>query len=98
MAARPITLACPPVAEERLERHRVAHRRTLAAGEAFFQVAKDSARPFFVETAAGSVRVTGTQFNVRTAPAGQPVPGEPLPAVVHDDHRGQHEMSESEDC
>lgn len=46
-------------------------RVRLAAGEAFFHVAKDPARPFFVETAAGSVRVTGTQFNVRTAPAGQ---------------------------
>jgi transmembrane sensor len=46
-------------------------RVRLAGGEAFFHVAKDSARPFIVETAAGSVRVTGTQFNVRTAPAGQ---------------------------
>jgi transmembrane sensor len=46
-------------------------RVRLAGGEVFFHVAKDSARPFFVETAAGSVRVTGTQFNVRTAPAGQ---------------------------
>jgi len=46
-------------------------RVRLAGGEAFFHVAKDSARPFFVETAAGSVRVTGTQFNVRTGQAGQ---------------------------
>jgi transmembrane sensor len=46
-------------------------RVRLAGGEAFFNVAKDSARPFLVETAAGSVRVTGTQFNVRTAPSGQ---------------------------
>jgi transmembrane sensor len=43
----------------------------LAAGEAFFQVAKDPARPFIVETPAGSVRVTGTHFDVRTdGPAG----------------------------
>ena len=35
-------------------------------GEALFTVAKDSARPFFVETAAGVVRVTGTVFNVRS--------------------------------
>lgn len=45
-----------------------AERRVrLAGGEAFFTVTKDPARPFFVETPAGSVRVTGTEFNVRTA-------------------------------
>ncbi|HTL68166.1 MAG TPA: FecR domain-containing protein [Lacunisphaera sp.] len=38
----------------------------LPAGEAFFHVSKDPARPFIVETPAGSVRVTGTQFDVRT--------------------------------
>jgi transmembrane sensor len=43
-------------------------RVRLAAGEAFFHVARDPSRPFFVETPAGSVRVTGTQFNVRTDP------------------------------
>lgn len=43
-------------------------RVRLAAGEAFFHVSKDPNRPFFVETPAGSVRVTGTQFNVRTDP------------------------------
>ncbi len=37
----------------------------LARGQAFFSVAKDAARPFFVETPAGTVRVTGTQFDVR---------------------------------
>jgi transmembrane sensor len=37
----------------------------LTTGEAFFTVHKDAARPFIVETPAGSVRVTGTQFNVR---------------------------------
>jgi transmembrane sensor len=42
-----------------------AERRVrLASGEAFFQVAKDASRPFHVETPAGSVRVTGTAFNV----------------------------------
>ncbi|MDI1250369.1 MAG: FecR domain-containing protein [Lacunisphaera sp.] len=41
-------------------------RVRLAAGEAFFTVRKDATRPFTVETPAGSVRVTGTQFNVRT--------------------------------
>ncbi len=43
----------------------------LAAGEAFFTVSKDPSRPFIVETPAGSVRVTGTRFNVR-AEAGAP--------------------------
>jgi transmembrane sensor len=43
-----------------------ARRVRLAGGEAFFHVSKDPARPFFVETPSGSVRVTGTQFNVRT--------------------------------
>lgn len=37
----------------------------LASGEAFFVVSKDPARPFVVETPAGSVRVTGTKFDVR---------------------------------
>lgn len=41
-------------------------RVRLAGGEAFFRVAKDPARPFYVETPAGSVRVTGTEFNVRS--------------------------------
>jgi len=42
----------------------------LEAGEAYFEVARDPARPFFVETEAGTVRVTGTKFNVRAAPPG----------------------------
>jgi transmembrane sensor len=41
-------------------------RRVRLAGEAFFAVANDSARPFVVETPHGSVRVTGTAFNVRS--------------------------------
>jgi transmembrane sensor len=44
-------------------------RVRLAGGEAYFRIAKDPARPFFVETPAGSVRVTGTEFNVRTESA-----------------------------
>lgn len=42
-------------------------RRTvrLTAGEAFFTVAKNPDHPFLVETPAGTVRVTGTRFNVR---------------------------------
>lgn len=42
----------------------------LAAGEAFFSVHKDASRPFVIETPSGSVRVTGTQFNVRTDSTG----------------------------
>lgn len=44
-------------------------RRTieLTEGEAFFSVAKDPAHPFLVRTPAGTVRVTGTRFNVRLA-------------------------------
>lgn len=43
-----------------------AHERhvRMADGEAFFTVAKDKSRPFIVETPAGSVRVTGTVFDV----------------------------------
>ncbi|MEJ1971973.1 MAG: FecR domain-containing protein [Lacunisphaera sp.] len=43
---------------------------SLSDGEAFFTVAKDAAHPFLVETAAGVVRVTGTEFDVR-APGGR---------------------------
>ena len=41
-------------------------RVRLAGGEAFFTVTKDANRPFVVETPAGSVRVTGTVFDVRS--------------------------------
>lgn len=37
----------------------------LARGQAFFAVAKDPQRPFVIDTPAGSVRVTGTKFDVR---------------------------------
>jgi transmembrane sensor len=43
---------------------RAERRVRLASGEAFFAVSKDQTKPFYVETPAGSVRVTGTQFNV----------------------------------
>lgn len=42
----------------------------LEHGEAFFSVAKDPAHPFLVETPAGTIRVTGTQFNVRLKEGG----------------------------
>ncbi|MCU1292618.1 MAG: fec operon regulator FecR [Bryobacterales bacterium] len=47
---------------------KVRHVR-LAAGEAFFAVHKDPSRPFVIETPAGSVQVTGTQFDVRAESA-----------------------------
>lgn len=42
-------------------------RVQLAEGQAYFAVAKDPARPFVVQTPAGSVQVTGTAFDVRTS-------------------------------
>jgi transmembrane sensor len=46
---------------------RSERRIRLAEGEAYFVVTKDKERPFFVETPAGTVRVTGTVFDVRVA-------------------------------
>jgi transmembrane sensor len=37
----------------------------LQSGEAFFSVARDPAHPFSVRTPAGTIRVTGTRFDVR---------------------------------
>jgi transmembrane sensor len=54
-----------------VEDSRTERRVRLANGEAFFIVSKDKARPFTVETPAGSVRVTGTIFNVLTEAANQ---------------------------
>jgi transmembrane sensor len=46
------------------------HKRSikLASGEAFFQVAHDSSRPFFVAAQDAIVRAVGTQFDVEIAP------------------------------
>lgn len=41
-------------------------RRVEISGEAYFRVAKDEQRPFFVETAGQLIRVTGTEFNVNS--------------------------------
>jgi transmembrane sensor len=49
----------------RIENRRDERHVVLASGEAYFMVAKDKAHPFIVETAAGSVRVTGTMFDVQ---------------------------------
>lgn len=49
-----------------VENTRDERRVRLASGEAYFAVAKNASRPFIVETPTGSVRVTGTIFDVRT--------------------------------
>lgn len=49
----------------RFENGEKERRVRLADGEALFAVAKDPSRPFIIETDHGSVRVTGTTFNVR---------------------------------
>ena len=53
----------------RFENDKTVRRAILAGGEALFFVAKDHARPFIVDTKAGSVQVTGTTFNIRTNPS-----------------------------
>lgn len=50
----------------RFENRKAERHVLLAGGEALFTVARDPHRPFTVETPTGSVRVTGTTFNVRT--------------------------------
>lgn len=45
-----------------------ARRVRLSDGEAFFDVAHDPARPFFVEAPGALVRVVGTQFEVKAMP------------------------------
>ncbi len=49
----------------RFENGEKERRVRLADGEALFTVAKDASRPFIIDTDHGSVRVTGTIFNVR---------------------------------
>ena len=48
-----------------LDFSRTERRVRLASGQAFFSVARETARPFIIETPAGSIRVTGTEFDVR---------------------------------
>lgn len=52
-----------------VEIERNIRRVRLTSGEAFFSVTKDPSRPFIVETPSGSVRVTGTAFDVRSESA-----------------------------
>jgi transmembrane sensor len=60
-------------AATRLEIEKSAGERRvrLEDGEAYFHVAQDRSRPFIVETRAGSVRVLGTAFDVRSEAPGQ---------------------------
>lgn len=53
----------------RFENTNSERRARLVSGEAIFFVTKDAVRPFIVETPVGTVRVTGTVFNVRAEPA-----------------------------
>ena len=46
-----------------------ARRVTLVRGEAFFRVAKDATRPFFVESQGITVRAVGTAFSVQAQAA-----------------------------
>ena len=78
----------------RFENTGTERRVRLGDGEALFIVAKDAARPFIVETPAGSVRVTGTTFSVRND-AAAPVALEVLVVegsvqVRPSDQTGQH--------
>lgn len=43
-------------------------REITLKGEAFFEIKKDNNRPFIVRTSQFDIRVTGTQFNVRSYP------------------------------
>ncbi|MBS0224127.1 MAG: FecR family protein [Proteobacteria bacterium] len=43
----------------------VSRRLELLAGEAFFSVARDTARPFIVEAVQGRTRAIGTAFNIK---------------------------------
>ncbi|MFA5265307.1 MAG: FecR domain-containing protein, partial [Opitutaceae bacterium] len=54
-----------------IENTRAERHVRLAQGQAYFEVSKDKSRPFIVETPSGSVRVTGTIFDVRTESASQ---------------------------
>ena len=51
------------------EKFAKGERRVRVTGEAFFDVARDTTRPFVVETARQSVTVLGTEFNVSAYPS-----------------------------
>lgn len=67
-------------------------RRVRLAGRGFFEVARDTTRPFVVQTENATVRVLGTAFDVRTykgAGASQVVVAEGRVAVRLSDGRGR---------
>ncbi len=61
-----MTLGASSRAEARFTEGRRQVR--LIAGEAFFEVTRDTARPFFVQAGQTEVRVVGTQFDVHFTP------------------------------
>lgn len=67
----------------RFENSKSERRVRLGGGEALFSVAKDHSRPFIVETPSGSVRVTGTVFNIRNEPAATHLEVTVLEGSVH---------------
>jgi len=65
-------------------------RKVKLSGEAFFEVIKDSAHPFRIETAKASVEVLGTSFNVSAYPTSDRVEvnvetGKVKLAPIHED-------------
>ncbi len=44
------------------------HRQVILAGEAYFHVSSDIKNPFYVKTTDGTIKVTGTKFNVTAFP------------------------------
>lgn len=54
-----------------LEKFDSLERRVVLTGEAYFEVAKDSLRPFIVETNGLSTTALGTSFNITTKNEGQ---------------------------
>ncbi|TVQ08510.1 MAG: DUF4974 domain-containing protein [Bacteroidetes bacterium] len=54
--------------EMRVVYNHASERRVILSGEAWFDVAHDSQKPFFVDTERFSVEVIGTAFNIKSYP------------------------------
>ena len=63
------TLVLGPLSQVQIRFDGARRLVELTAGEAFFDVAKDAARPFYVDAGSVSVKVVGTQFDVRKLPS-----------------------------
>ena len=50
----------------------ISSREVFLTGEAFFEVTSDPGKPFFVHVDGFTVKVTGTQFNVKSYPGTNP--------------------------